>query len=183
MKGKGPRLQSMDRMPTKRSRRGRVQRDVLRIRGCEQGVFSVIPQRDVSGRGTHGHRGVTEQGVAILEVTGTNFLLRSAEDRQQLMAGYQTLLKALAADQSLQLLIRSQRQDLQTYLARIEAVAENEAVHATWRKLASAHAAHIRDITENHTLLDRRFYLALSSPPFCGMETGVLSSGNEAQKP
>ncbi len=150
----------------KRDRRGRVQRDVVRIRACEQGVLSIVPLHGVSGRDTHTRRGATEQAVAIIEVSGTNFALRSAEDRQQVMAGYQALLKALPPDQSLQLLVRSHRQDLLTYLSRIEAVAANEDVHPTWRKLAAAHAAHIRHITENRTLLDRRFYLVLPSAPF-----------------
>ena len=156
---------STDRQSAKHSRRGRVQRDMMRIRACEQGVLYVVPPHSMARGGTTRQRETQEQAVVIIEVGGINFALRSAEDRQQVMAGYQALLKALPSDQSLQLLVCSQRQDLQGYLSRVEAVMSDEEAPATWRKLASAHADHVRHITENRSLPGRRFYVVLSSAP------------------
>ena len=139
-------------------RRGRVQGELVRARRVRDNVLSVAP-RQMPGRVA----GMRERAVAVIEVMGTNFTLRSADDRETLVAGYQALLKALPPQRSLQIVIRRQTRNLDDYTERLRAVAQGESAHPTYRALAEAHAAHIERLGNDRTLFDSRFYLIFSA--------------------
>jgi conjugal transfer ATP-binding protein TraC len=142
-----------------RGRRGQVQRDLIPLRAIEHGTLFVAAQ----GRAGHGQYPATgrapERAIAVIEVVGTNFPLRSPDDQASLVASYQALLKALPPDQPLQLLLRSQPTSLDGYLARLQAVAEDPTTHAQLRGVAAAHATHVQQIAASRTLLSHRCYL------------------------
>jgi conjugal transfer ATP-binding protein TraC len=143
-------------------RRGQVQRDLIPVRGIAYETLFVASsplrgragQRQPAGVGT-----ANERAIAVIEVGGTNFPLRSPDDQQSLVASYQALLKALPPEQPLQLLLRSELSSLGGYLARLRAVAEDERVHPQLRAVAVAHATHLRQIAASRTLLEHRCYL------------------------
>ena len=137
-----------------RSRRGAAQRDLVRARHLRDGVLFVAPRR-IGGRPV----APRERGVALIEVNGTNFTLRSDDDRALLVSGYQALLKALPPGRSLQILIRRQPRDLSDYLTTLSSVANDPTAPRMYRELSEAHADHVRRLAGDRTLFDSRFYL------------------------
>jgi hypothetical protein len=151
-------------------RRGQVQRDLIPLRAIEhETMFVASPARgSVKQPGTMASAssdGASERAIAVIEVVGTNFPLRSPDDQQSLVASYQALLKALPPEQPLQLLLRSELSNLDGYLAKLGAVAENSRVHPQLRAMALAHANHLRQIAASRTLLDHRCYLIVPGEP------------------
>src|SRR5579875_386657 len=113
------------------------------------------------------------RGVAVIEVEGTAFHLRSEEERAALVLGYQAWLKALPPGRSVQLLIRRRPYDLSALLQRVELLATERGVPLIYRHLASAHADHLERLSSSRPLYRSRCYLIVSAaaarrprPPF-----------------
>jgi hypothetical protein len=140
-----------------RGRRGQVQRDLIHIRAVEQKTLFVAAHDSVGQHTVSGMSG--ERAIAVIEVAGTNFPLRSPDDQASLVVSYQALLKALPPEQPLQVLLRSEMASLDGYLARLQAVAGDETLHPQLRAIAVAHAAHVQQIATARTLLSHRCYL------------------------
>ena len=141
------------KMPRSR-RRGHVQRALVQARQVHDGVLYIAP-RQMPGR-VAGH---TERAVAVIEVMGTNISLRSTEDQETFVAGYQTLLRAIPPQNSLQVLIRREKRDLSDYIRKLHAVAQDTSAHPTYRAIAAAHAAHVEQLGADRTLFDTRCYV------------------------
>jgi hypothetical protein len=142
-------------------RRGQLQRDLIPVRAIEQATL-FVGSSQFHRPGPHaapGRLAGSERAVAVIEVVGTNFPLRSPDDQQSLVASYQALLKALPPEQPLQVLLRSEVSSLESYLARLRVVSEDETVHRQLRAVAVAHADHLRQIAASRTLLSHRCYL------------------------
>ncbi len=139
-------------MPTpQQSRRGSVQETFVRVRDVAHNVLCL----DSTGR-----RGKQEYR-AILEVSATNYTLRSEEEQDLMIAGYRAFLKSLSFP--LQILVRSQQLDVSPYVQHL-AETSAAAVHdQTWRELADSHAQFVRELAARRTLLEHRFYLILPS--------------------
>src|SRR5579875_584393 len=113
------------------------------------------------------------RGVAVIEVEGTAFHLRSEEERAALVLGYQAWLKALPPGRSVQILIRRRPYDLSASLQRVELLATERGVPLIYRHLASAHADHLERLSSSRPLYRSRCYLIVSAaaarrprPPF-----------------
>jgi hypothetical protein len=113
------------------------------------------------------------KGVAVIEVEGTAFSLRSEEDRAALVLGYQAWLKAIAPGRSVQILIRRQPHDLSAYIQKLDSLAHERGIPAIYRHLASAHADHLERLSSSRPLYRSRCYLIVSAaaarrprPPF-----------------
>ena len=121
---------------------------IARVRAIRDGVLYVAARA-----ATH------LRGVAVIEVAGTNVLLRSEEDRAALIVGYQAIIRALPPGRSVQLLIRRVPHDLSAYLARLDAVAASPSAPRLYRDLAAAHADHLERLGGARPLYDSRCYL------------------------
>jgi hypothetical protein len=141
-----------------RGKRSAVQRDLVRVRQIRDGVLSVAP-RHVAGRPV----AQRERSVTVIEVPGTNFTLRSEDDRALLVCGYQSLLKALPPGHSLQILVRRLPRDLSDYLTALSSVANDPTAPDRYRDLADAHADHVERLAGDRTLFDSRFYLIVGA--------------------
>jgi hypothetical protein len=106
--------------------------------------------------------------AAVLQVQATNFTLKSPEEQQALIDGYRAFLLALRFP--VQILVRSQRMELSSYLARLDASLKETEASAPKdgapsqalrerQRLAQIHRRTIEELSEQRTLLDRRFYL------------------------
>lgn len=142
----------------KSNRRGAVQHDLVRARYIHNGVLFVAPRRAAGRRVAQ-----RERGIAVMKVNGTNFTLRSDDDRAVLVSGYQNLLKALPPGRSLQILIRRQPRDLSDYLATLSAVADDPAAPRMYRELADAHADHVERLAGDRTFFHSHFYLVFDA--------------------
>lgn len=138
------------------ARAGSAAQAVTRARAIRDGVLYV------AASGAPG-RAERLRGVAVIEVGGTNVLLRSEDDRASLILGYQAMLKALPPGRSLQVLIRRVPHDLSTYLARLDTVAAQPAAPRLYRDLAAAHADHLERIGGGRPLYESRCSLIVGA--------------------
>jgi len=120
-----------------------VQETRIRLEGIETGV----------ARFEGGHH------CAVLELSGGE-VASGNEDRQEVvLAGLGGFLNALAFP--VQLLVRAQPMDLRRYLERQEERARSGDLHLALADLARDHAAFVRGLARQRTLLERRFYVVI----------------------
>ncbi len=140
-------------MPTREqpSRRGSVQEAFVHVREIAHNVLCLASPDSPTRR----------EYRAILEVSSTNYTLKSEEEQDLMIAGYRAFLKALAFP--IQILVRSQQLDLSPYVQHLEETAAQSAADPMWRDLADSHAQFVRELAARRTLLAHRFYLILPS--------------------
>lgn len=134
-----------------------VQQAVARVRQIRDGALYLAP------RTTRGTAHPRLRGVAVIEVIGTTFALRSEDDRAALILGYQALVRALSPGRSIQMLIRRVPYDLADYLARLDAVVSDQTAPFVYRELAAAHADHVERLAGGRPLYHSRCYLIFSA--------------------
>jgi len=95
---------------------------------------------------------------AVLEVGSVNFGLQGERQQEVLVASYAAFLNSLAFP--VQVLVRVLPLDLDRYLGELERRARDE-LPEPMAELARDHAAFLRRLARNRTLLERRFYLVV----------------------
>jgi len=130
---------------------------MIPVRAINDGILFVAPTATATEAGAL-------RGVAVIEIEGTAFSLRSEEDRAALVLGYQSLLKAIPPGRSMQILIRRQPHDLSDALHQLDALATTErGVPPIYRQLASAHADHLERLSGTRPLYRSRCYLVIGA--------------------
>lgn len=97
---------------------------------------------------------------AVLEVGSVNFALRGETEREAIVAGFAAFLNGLTFP--IQIVVRVLLVDLTRYLDDLERRAHQ--LSGSLAELAHDHAAFVRRLGRNRTLLERRFYLVVSAP-------------------
>ena len=95
---------------------------------------------------------------AVLEVGSVNFGLQGERQQEALVASYAAFLNSLTFP--VQVLVRVLPLDLDRYLGDLERRAAQE-LSEPLAELARDHAAFLRRLARNRTLLERRFYLVV----------------------
>ena len=111
---------------------------------------------------------------AVLETGSVPFELRSEGEQEAILAGYRRFLNGL--DYPLQVLVRVVPADVEGYLAGLAGARRGD---EALRRLALDHAAFVRRIARERTLLDRRFYVVVPAggdavPEPGGFRPGIL---------
>jgi hypothetical protein len=140
------------------SNKGSVQETFVRVEAIAHNVLCLSSPTSIAKR----------QYRAILEVSATNYTLRSEEEQDLIVTGYRAFLKSLAFP--IQIVVRSQQLDLSTYVQSLLETASSSRESATWRELAGSHAQFVRELAARRTLLEHRFYVIL--PAEEGSERG-----------
>ncbi len=95
---------------------------------------------------------------AVLEVGSVNFGLQGEHQQEVLVASYAAFLNSLTFP--VQVLVRVLPLDLDRYVGDLERRAR-DALPEPMAELARDHAAFLRRLARNRTLLERRFYLVV----------------------
>ena len=133
------------------SRKGSVQAEFVRLREIAHNVLCLVSPASPTQC----------EYRTILEVSATNYTLRSEEEQDLMIAGYRSFLKSLSFP--IQILVRSQQLDLRPYVQSLLETSATTKHDATWRELALSHAQYVRELAARRTLLEHRFYLILPS--------------------
>jgi hypothetical protein len=159
------------------SRKGGVQSEFVRVRDISHNVLCLGSPASPTSPTQREYR-------AILEVTATNYTLRSEEEQEAIITGYRSFLKSLTFP--MQILVRSQQLDLKPYVQNLLESSTATLQDATWRELAFSHAQYVRELAARRTLLEHRFYVIL--PADQGSDTkqhalaGLLPFGNKSAR-
>ena len=152
-------------MPPK-SRKGGVQSEFVRVRDIAHNVLCLDSPTSPTSPTQREYR-------AILEVTATNYTLRSEEEQESMITGYRAFLKSLTFP--IQILVRSQQLDLKPYVQNLLESSTTTLQDATWRELALAHAQYVRELAARRTLLEHRFYVILPADQGSNTKQHVLA--------
>jgi len=138
------------------SRAPSVQETRIRLEGIETDV----------ARFEGGHH------CAVLELSGGEVASGNEGRQEVVLAGLGAFLNALAFP--VQLLVRAQPMDLRRYLERQEERARSGELHPALADLARDHAAFVRGLARQRTLLERRLYVVIPARRQPRAATGPL---------
>ncbi len=106
----------------------------------------------------------------VMESTSLNFSLLSEKEQEAVIAAYSALLNSLSF--SLQIMVRSQRKDISSYMNYLDESAKKIASPGLY-KLMQSYRKFILESVKKRNVLGKRFYVVL---PFSPLELGVTKS-------
>jgi hypothetical protein len=110
-------------------------------------------------------------GAAIvLESTSLNFGLLSEKEQQAVIAAYAALLNSLSF--SIQILVRSQRKDISSYLIRLDEAAQ-KIENPKLKTLMNSYKNFVTETIKKKNVLGKRFFIVI---PFSPLELGIAKS-------
>lgn len=106
----------------------------------------------------------------VMESTSLNFSLLSEKEQEAVIAAYSALLNSLSF--SIQIVVRSQKKDISTYMNYLDESAKKIANPGLYRLMQSYRKFIVESIKKKN-VLGKRFYIVL---PFSPLEMGVAKS-------
>lgn len=98
-----------------------------------------------------------KRGCLVLEITATNFSLMSKEEQDGRIASYSSLLNSLSFP--IQIIIRSKRLDITSYLKLLQA--KEESANINLKERIKQYRAFITELVKVNTVLDKKFYISI----------------------
>ncbi len=117
---------------------------------------------------------IMESGIycAVVAVSSTNFALKSQEEQNALIYGYQNFLNSL--DFELQILMQSRKMDVHVYLEQVHKIMEQQS-NELLRIQTQEYIEFISKLIENASIMNKNFYVII--PHNVGLELGSKSGG------
>ena len=112
----------------------------------------------------------------IIEVTATNFALLSAEEQDSKIYSYAALLNSLSFP--IQILIRSKKLDISSYIKLLEAEAKKTQNQMLAEQIR-LYKDFVSELVKVNTVLDKKFYIAV---PFSYLEKGIGAAAGTVSK-
>lgn len=106
----------------------------------------------------------------VIQTNAVNFGLLSEPEQDAIIYAYAALVNSL--NFPIQILIRSERKDISSYLSLL-ADAEKKQASPTKRAWISAYRTFVADTVQRKNVLDKKFYIIV---PFSSLELGTASS-------
>lgn len=108
---------------------------------------------------------------AVFLVSSINFELKSADEQEAIIAGYQNFINSL--DFPIQIMISSKKLDINPYLQLLEEKRKNQ-TNELLRLQISEYSNFIKELTEVSQIMTKRFYLVVPFYPVENLENGFL---------
>ena len=109
---------------------------------------------------------------AVLLASSINFELKSTEEQEAIIVGYQNFLNSL--DFPIQILISSKKLDINPYLNMLEKY-KKEQTGELMRLQITEYANFIKNLTEVSQIMSKRFYVVVPFYPIESVEGGFLT--------
>lgn len=107
----------------------------------------------------------------LLSVSSMNFDLLSEKEQEAIIFAYGGLLNSLTFP--VQILVRSQRKDISSYLQILEKQEVKKASSPLLVKLITSYRKFVAEMVKKNNVLDKKFYVVI---PFSALELGVAST-------
>jgi len=107
----------------------------------------------------------------VLSVSSVNFDLLSEREQEAIIYAYGALLNSLTF--SIQIMIRSQRKDISSYLEILEKQEIKKTGSPLMVKLINSYRKFVADMVKKNNVLDKKFYVVI---PFSALELGVAQT-------
>ncbi|MDO8515007.1 MAG: hypothetical protein Q7S14_00770 [bacterium] len=112
----------------------------------------------------------------LIQTSAVNFGLLSAAEQDAIIYAYAGLLNSLTF--AVQIVIRSKRKDISSYVASLEKAQEKQTNELLKNQIAKYREFVVKTVKENN-VLDKKFYIII---PFSALELGVGSSAKSLVK-
>lgn len=119
----------------------------------------------------------TGGATMVIETTAVNFGLLSEQEQDAIIYAYAAFLNSLSF--SIQVLIRSARKDITSYLGLLDDAAKKQS-SPTKRQWITNYRTFIAETVQRRNVLDKKFYIAI---PFSPLELGLASSVTRSFNP
>lgn len=100
---------------------------------------------------------------AVLKATALNFNLKSEQEQNALIAGYQSFLNTL--DFPVQIIIRSKKMDIDLYIEKLRKLADTQ-TNPLLRQQTFEYADFIQKLVEYADIMTKEFYVVVPFNPF-----------------
>ena len=110
---------------------------------------------------------------AALEVSSINFNLKSEEEQQSIIQGYQRFLNAL--NFPIQILVRSRKLDIDRYLEDLR-VRQRKHTNDLLRVQMESYIEYIEKLVEYSDIMEKRFFVVVPMTPSRSDKKGMFSS-------
>lgn len=123
--------------------------------------------------------------LAVIAVSSTNFSLKSQEEQNAMVYGYQNFLNSL--DFSIQILMQSRKMDIHAYLDKLKLIMEQQ-TNELLRVQTGEYIEFISKLIENASIMNKSFYVVVSYLPAYikkgsgGLLSNLFAGKNAAQK-
>ena len=108
--------------------------------------------------------------VSVVQVNATNFSLQSQIEQESKIASYASFLNSLSF--SIQILIRSHKLDISSYLASLE-IQSNQARDQNISLFIKNYKSFVEELLKTRTVLDKKFYIII---PYSPLEKGITGA-------
>ena len=108
--------------------------------------------------------------VSVVQVNATNFSLQSQIEQESKIASYASFLNSLSF--SIQILIRSHKLDISSYLASLE-IQSNQAKDQNISLFIKNYKSFVEELLKTRTVLDKKFYIII---PYSPLEKGITGA-------
>lgn len=131
-------------------------KDTVKARPAQQ--KSAATQRFLPIAEIHNNTVVLKNGGlrAVLQTTSVNFNLKSEEEQNSLVYGYQSFLNSL--EFPVQILIRSKKLDIDDYLANLEGIKEKQE-NPLLKQQTAEYQEYIEKLVEYADIMEKKFYV------------------------
>lgn len=99
----------------------------------------------------------------VLKATALNFNLKSEQEQNALIAGYQSFLNTL--DFPVQIVVRSKKMDIDQYIEKLRGLGENQA-NPLLKKQTFEYADFIQKLVEYADIMAKEFYVVIPFNPY-----------------
>jgi len=117
---------------------------------------------------------------AVLQVSAVNFNLKSENEQNALIYGYQSFLNTLGFP--IQIVVRSRKLDVDNYLTSFETIAKKHDKQLL-KDLSYDYIEYVQKLVEYADIMEKQFYVVVPFDPIRSQERGALSVFLEALKP
>jgi hypothetical protein len=100
--------------------------------------------------------------IAVIAISSINFALKSADEQNALIQGYQNFLNSL--DYEIQILMQSRKMDIHIYLAEVQKKMETQ-TNELLRVQTQEYIEFISKLVENASIMNKSFYILVSHFP------------------
>ncbi len=114
----------------------------------------------------------------ILSVSSVNFDLLSEREQEAIIFAYGAFLNSLTFP--IQLLIRSQKKDISSYLNLLEKQEAKKESAPLLKNLIGSYKKFVAEMVKKNNVLDKKFFVVI---PFSALELGVASTITSLVKP
>lgn len=146
-------------------------KDTVKARPSQQ--KNAATQRYVPIAEIHNDTVVLKNGGlrAVLQTTSINFNLKSEEEQNSLIYGYQSFLNSL--EFPIQILVRSKKLDIDDYLSHLQEIKEKQE-NSLLKEQTAEYQEYIEKLVEYADIMEKKFYVVIPVDAPTGTKIGFI---------